>query len=445
MKFPANIPPLEACVHCGVKRDLDVAQRLQRLMAEISSSFVIHPPGQMDDAIEGIQHLICETLGLDRATLWRFTDDESELVLTHFWQRPGCQALRRNFVTNGNLPWVEGKMKRGESFHFSSLGDLPPEAARDVEVLRAHGTKSNATFPLIVDGKVFGALAFASINAQRAWTEDEIASLELISGVFSHVIRRRQVEERVEQLRDEIQRAARASVLGELAAALAHEINQPLTTILTNAQAARRFIRQGEARPEDMVAILDDIIRDDKRAGEVIRNLRALLADTPVSREPLALNKLISEVTAFLGKIMADAGVDLQFDPAPSLPLVRAARTDIQQVLINLLLNAIHAMSATPLECRRIVIRTDARGPWVSVRVTDHGCGIAPGHLDRIFEPFHTTRADGLGMGLTICRRIVEAHGGRIEARNDESGGAVFVFSLPPQSAPAEAREMRDV
>lgn len=220
-----------------MEHDLASALRVQRLLAEISSRFVTRPAGEIDETIEEIQQLICETLVLDRSTLWLFSEDGSELALAHFWQQPGCVPLRRNYVTNGHLPWAENRIMRGETFHFSRLGDLPPEAAIDLETLRTYGTKSNATFPLVADGKVFGALAFAMITEERHWTGDEISSLKLTAQIFSHVISRRRAEVRAEQLREEIQRSSRAAVLGEIAAALAHEINQPLTTILGNAQA----------------------------------------------------------------------------------------------------------------------------------------------------------------------------------------------------------------
>lgn len=440
MKQAQEIAFIGTCGHSQVPDDLAAALRLQRLLAEISSCFVTRPPGQVDETIEDSQRLICETLSMDRATLWQSTEDGTGMALTHFWQRPGCVPLRRNFVTHGNLSWAHAMLEQGKSFHVSRLDDLPPEAARDREVMRLHGTKSNATFPIFANGKVIGALAFATITRERDWTEDEIASLGLVAQIFGHVICRHRAEERVEQLRAEIQRSARASVLGEIAAELAHEINQPLTTILGNAQAARRFIRQGEAKPEEILAILDDIIRDDKRAGEVIRSLRALLEDSPMPREPHSLNELVTEVSVFLGKELESTGIELQLDLVLTPPWVKVARVEIQQVLHNLILNAAHAMAETPPEHRRIVIQTSACGSFTIVRVRDHGCGISPEHLDRIFEPFHTTRSDGLGMGLAICRRIVQGHGGSLQACNAETMGAEFTFSLPLDGGSRERR-----
>lgn len=416
--------------HLRVEHDLASALRLQRLLAEISSRFVTRPAGEIEETIEETQRLICETLYLDRSTLWLFSKDHSELALAHFWQQPGSIPLRRNFVTNGHLPWAEGNIIRGESFHFSSLDDLPPEASIDVETLRTHGTKSNATFPLIADGKVFGALAFAMLKKERHWTGDELSSLNLTSQIFSHVVSRHQAELCADQLREEIQRSSRAAVLGEIAAALAHEINQPLTAILGNAQAARRFITQGNADPTEILSILDDIIRDDKRAAEVIRNLREMLADSPAQRELCCLNELVRETIEFLRPDLTENRIEYRLDLAPLLSRIKMARVEIQQVLINLVSNATLAMSGIPPEERKIFIGTRASGSAVELRVRDTGGGIPPEHLDRIFEPFHSTRPDGLGIGLAVCRRIAEAHGGKIMAGNASSAGAEFVLSL---------------
>jgi signal transduction histidine kinase len=425
------IPNPKTSVDGHVEQDLASALRLQRLLAEISSRFVTRPAGRMDGTIEETQRLVCETLGLDRSTLWQITGDGAELVLTHFWQPVGGVPLRRNFITNSNLPWAEGMVRRGESFHFSSLDELPPEAALDVETLRLHGTRSNATFPLVADGGVFGALAFAMTRTERQWTEIEISGLQLVAQIFGHVISRRRSEERADQLREEIQRSTRAAELGEIAAALAHEINQPLTTILGNAQAARRFLDQGTATPAEFRTILDDIIRDDKRAAEIVHNLRDMLAGSPARRETTCLNAIIQETARFLHSDMAADAVDLQLDLAPSLPPVRAAPVEIQQLLINLIANATRAMRETPPPQRRVIIQTRHGRRMVHLRVSDHGCGIPPGHLDRIFEPFHTTCPDGLGMGLAICRRIAESHDGSIVAGNAATGGADFTLSLP--------------
>jgi two-component system sensor kinase FixL len=220
-------------------------------------------------------------------------------------------------------------------------------------------------------------------------------------------------------------------VLGELTSALAHELNQPLAAILSNAQAARRFMDAGNADPVEMREILEDIIRDDKRAGEVIHRLRAMLQKGEMSRERLSVEQVIAEAIALLNGELMVQGVDVQVHAAAQLLAVEAGRVELQQVLVNLLLNAARAMQELPSSERVIKIRIDAGDGDIVVAVEDRGQGIAADDLPRIFEPFFTTVSAGMGMGLAICRRIMQLHGGRIWAENNASGGATFFFSLP--------------
>ena len=232
----------------GVESELALKLRLQQLLADLLARFVALPSGQVDEAIEKTQRLIVETLGLDRSTLWQVAEGRPGMILTHCWQRPGWPALPPRFETEGKLPWAHAKVARGESFWFTSIDDLPPEAARDLESFRIHGPKSNVTIPLIANGQVFGALAFATLGKERKWRKDEIAELKMLAQIIANVLGRQRAEERAEQLRTEIAHSTRATMLGEMAAALAHELNQPLTAILSNAQAARRFIAKEQSK-----------------------------------------------------------------------------------------------------------------------------------------------------------------------------------------------------
>ena len=413
--------------------------RLQQLLAELSAQFVALPSSQVDGAIREAQRLIVETLGLDRSTLWQLVDDRPGLILTHVWQRTGWPPIPSHFYAQDNLPWASGKIARGESFSFSSIDDLPPEAARDAECFFQYGPKSNLTMPLMADGKVFGALAFASLAKERSWQPDEIAELKLVAQIIGNVVGRQRAENRVEQLRAELAHSTRSAVLGEFSAALAHDLNQPLAATLSNAQAALRFLEGDTADPGEIKAILQDIVRDSKRAGGVIHHLRVMLSHAPVDRELCCLNQLVREVAEFIKGEMIGREVELRLALAPALPPVQAASVEIQQVLVNLLLNAAQAMKDTSGELRQIRIETHFVKGMATVRVRDHGCGIPPERLGSIFNPFYTTKQSGLGMGLAICRRIVEAHGGHIEAESHPDGGAIFSFSLPAFSCPDAA------
>ncbi len=414
-----------------IETELADKLRLQRLLADLSSRFVALPSENVDAAIEETQRLIVETLGLDRSTLWQVAEDGPGMILTHCWQRPGPPRCPPGFRTQDTLPWACATLMRGDILCFSSVDELPPEAARDAETFRLHGPKSNVTIPLIANGRVFGALAFAALATERKWRPDEIAELKLIAQIIGNVVGRQRAEMREEELRNELSHAMRVASLGELTAALAHELNQPLAAILSNAQAARRFLAEGAIDQDELCAILDDIVRDDKRAGGIIHSLRAMVSRHPPPSEPCLLNDLVSQVIELMNSEFVGAQIAVFPALAPELPAVEASRVELQQVLVNLLVNAVHAMENTTPECRIIEVATRSEAEAVIVGIRDHGHGIPPDHLPHIFDPFYTTRTNGLGMGLSICRRIIENHAGRLEARNHDDGGASFTFSLP--------------
>jgi PAS domain S-box-containing protein len=414
-----------------VKAALEEKLRLQGLLASISTLLIGVPSNQVDAAIEQTQRVIVETLGLDRCTLWQRAEEGPGMVLAHCYQRPGWRPLPVGYSTEGNLPWAFDTVMRGEPFCFTTLADLPPEAARDVETFRKFGPVSNLTIPLIANERVIGALAFATLGAARIWREDEVLELKLIAQIIGNVFGRQRAELHEEQLRDELSHAMRVATLGELIAALAHELNQPLAAILSNAQAARRFIAASEPDLEEIRAILDDIVRDDKRAGAVIRNVRAMVSKRPADRESCCLDDLVEEVIELMGSEFIEHKIEVRTTLKAGSARVHAARVELQQVLLNLLVNAIHAMEQTPLAQRAIEVETQAGADVVSLSVRDHGHGIPPEQLATVFHPFFSTKATGLGIGLSICRRIIENHAGVIEARNGEDSGAHFSFSLP--------------
>lgn len=252
--------------------------------------------------------------------------------------------------------------------------------------------------------------------------------------VISHtdITERKNAELEAQLRREELTHVTRIVTIGELAASLAHEINQPITAILCNAEAAQRFLSRTTPDLEEVRTILADIIQDDKRAGEVIRRMRTLVKKETPQREPLNLNDAVRETIALVRNASFLGGVSIVDELDPELPVVPADRVQLQQVVMNLLLNATAAMKKTPPALRKLVITTgmrDGRGVMVSVR--DSGAGIAANDAERLFEPFYTTKRDGLGMGLPISRTIIKAHGGTIWAENHEEGGAVFHFTLP--------------
>jgi PAS domain S-box-containing protein len=244
---------------------------------------------------------------------------------------------------------------------------------------------------------------------------------------------RRQAEQDARELRESLSHVTRVTMAGELAASIAHELNQPLTAILSNAQAAQRFLASGtRANAQEVAEALVDIAQDAERAGEVIRRLHGLLRKGDIKQERLDLNRAIREVTTLARNEAVLREVAVELDLADDLPLVSGDRIQLQQVVLNLVMNACEAMSGTGAGARELRVETRRSAPGaVQVSIRDSGPGIDENSIDRIFEPFVTTKSGGMGMGLSISRSIVEAHGGELRAAANPDRGSTFAFSLP--------------
>ena len=257
-------------------------------------------------------------------------------------------------------------------------------------------------------------------------------------GVTIDITRRKQAELAVQQQRNELTHLSRVTTLGELSGSLAHELNQPLAAILSNAQAAQRFLARDNADLAEIQDILKDIVNEDKRAVEVIQRLRLLLKKGEVQHLPVNLNKVVEEVLKIISSDLVNHNINVNIDLAKKLPAVIGDRVQLQQVLLNLIMNACEAMSHTNADRRRLFVHTEQNGvDKVQVSVGDQGPGIPSESLGSIFEPFFTTKSQGMGLGLPICRTIITAHGGQLWATNNTPSGAVFHFKLP--TSPGES------
>jgi signal transduction histidine kinase len=224
---------------------------------------------------------------------------------------------------------------------------------------------------------------------------------------------------------------SRVAMLGELSGGIAHELNQPLTAILSNAQAAQHFIAGKDLDREELAEILKDIIAADQRAGEVIRRLRALFKKGETMLQPLDPNELVREVLGIAHGDLLTRAVEIQLDFAARLPLIQGDRVQLEQVMLNLVMNACDAMSAGGGEGRRLSIRTRSTDGAVQISFTDLGPGFRAEDYEKLFQPFYTTKPQGLGLGLSISRSIITAHGGRLWGTSSPGHGATFHLSFP--------------
>ncbi len=282
---------------------------------------------------------------------------------------------------------------------------------------------------LTADGRVLWVHDMIRVVAARADGRRQLRS------VMVDITERKQAELEVQQQRQVLTHLTRVATLGELSGALAHELSQPLTSILSNAQAAQRFLTREPVDLGEVRDILKDIVDDDRRAGAVIRRWRTLLRKGETQLHPLDLNDVTNEVLRLAHSELIAHRVTVTARLTPGLPAVRGDRVGLQQVLLNLIVNACDAMKLNEPAQRHLTVITGPDGAGaVQVSIADRGVGIPADKIERVFEPFFTTKEHGVGLGLAICRSIVAAHGGRMWVTNNSDRGATFCFALSAQS-----------
>jgi PAS domain S-box-containing protein len=242
----------------------------------------------------------------------------------------------------------------------------------------------------------------------------------------------RENDRRYREMQMELAHANRVATMGQLTASIAHEVNQPIAAMVANAEAALRWLGAGSSHLAEVARVLPSIIRDGTRAGEVVHRIRALMTKAPPSKDRLEINGVILEIIDLTRGEAMKYGISVLTELADHLPVVEADRVQLQQVLLNLIVNAVEAMGAANEGPRELLISTATiETGGVSVAVQDSGPGLEAAMLERMFESFYTTKPTGLGMGLSICRSIIEAHGGRLWASTNQPRGAIFQFTLP--------------
>ncbi len=276
------------------------------------------------------------------------------------------------------------------------------------------------------DGSTFlGAVTAVAIK-------DADGNVRHYDGILEDITELRQAQEEARKRREEIAHLGRVATMGELSASLAHELNQPLTAILSNAQAALRFLAGGKPDMDEIRDILADVVADDRRAGKVIERLRRLYRKGDIQKAPVDVNELIQEVISFITAETMIRNISIETSLDRRLPLVSGDKIHLQQVLINFILNASDAMNQNDFSGRKMVVSTRlVDDHMVQVSIMDNGIGLPHEVPDQVIEPFYTTKADGMGMGLSINRTIITAHSGRMWAENNLEKGATFHFTLP--------------
>lgn len=271
------------------------------------------------------------------------------------------------------------------------------------------------------------------VHANAELVRDKDGKPELLLGTVLDITHRKAIQEQLDNLRRELLHTTRRSTMGELTAALAHELNQPLAAILTNAQAAQRFLRKEKTDLDILRDILTDIVSDDKRAKEIILKLRSMMSTRTVEFNELDINELIDGIVPLIRSDAIIKNVKLTVDLKKGLPPVLGDQIELQQVVLNIILNGFESMEDKDKKELTIFIKQDD-AETITVGFQDSGFGLKEEDIENFFRPFITTKKKGMGMGLTISRSIIEAHGGKIWAKNNPDEGATFYFTLPVKS-----------
>jgi len=413
-----------------------VEEELQRARSELELR-VQQRTAELSKVNQELQQDVAERIQAERA----LRESEHHLMLAQSAARLGVWDL--DLSTNAHAASGEYLQLYGLPLDYPALpyqewlGLIHPDDRGRIDALLREtleqGRIWDAEFRVVwPDGGVHWLLGKGTVFL------DDSGQPVRIAGVNLDITDRKQAEADARRSLDEIAHLNRVAAMGELTASLAHELNQPLAAILSNAQAANRFLGGESADLAQALECLKDIVADDKRAEEVIKRLRALLRKEESGTTQVDLNEVVADVIRLLQHEAMMRQASVAFEPSPNLPAVVGDRVQLYQVVLNLIVNGLEASAKQGPGDRWLKVRTiRSSSGAVEMTVEDSGKGIAESELTRVFEPFFTTKPDGLGMGLSISRSIVQAHGGRLWAENSADGGAMFrcVLAAAQQTA----------
>jgi FixJ family two-component response regulator/signal transduction histidine kinase len=419
-----------ALEHKRTRESLDAAIDFEQNVSDILAALLAAGDGDAGRVIEAGLESMARAFGAERATLWQRATPSGAFEKQHRWLAPGVPAPPEE-AEGRDMPWLSRQLARGQLVRFARLDELTGEAAADLPGLRTLHIRAALVVPLSVGGAVVGALAFAASTTDRDWPDALVPRVRLVGEMFASVLARRAAEARESEAQAQAAHAARVGTMGVLAASLVHELTQPLAASLANAETAAELLATAVPDIDELRATVGDIVGDGRRVAELIQQLRRFLRRGEVDRSALSLRPLLDEALQLVAIAATDKHIALALDVPDGLPRFAGDRVQIQQLLLNLLLNAIDALDTTPPHLRRIGVVARPSAAGLSVEIADNGCGMDKATLARVFQPFFSTKPAGMGLGLAIGRSIVASHAGTMNVRSTLGEGTVFRLELP--------------
>ncbi len=430
--------------YIGSATDITERKRLEeRLRVQHTVAQILAEAATIEEATPRILRAMGECLGWDVGALWRVDREAAALRYVELWHKASIEVPEFERVSR-EFTFVPGLGLPGRVW-----SSLEPEYIPDVvsdenfprgPIAEREGLHAAFGFPILLGGAVLGVIEFFSREIRQP-DQELLNMLATIGSQIGQFIERKRAEEAFRRVQMELAHANRVATMGQLSATIAHEVKQPITAAVTYALAARRFLSADPPNFHEVDDALSLIVKEGNRAGEVVARIPALIKKVPARKDAVAINDAILEVIALTRAEAANNSVSVRTQLAEGLPRVQGDRVQLQQVLLNLIINAIEAMRDVGEEQRELLISSRNEPDGVSVEVRDSGPGFAPETLEHVFEAFYTTKPGGLGMGLSICRSIIEAHGGRLWASANLPRGASFQFAVGERE-PAPRRQL---
>lgn len=406
----------------------------ERLLSDLSARFANVAADRVVAEIETALEQLFKFLGFARGTFGEFTEG-GDLYILCSAAAEGLETVPLGRVT-GFRKWFEKELFSGRTIAFRSWDDYPaPLSPALEEHYRQRDIVPQLLIPLTVGGNVVAMIALVAFRSGREWPDEFVARIKVIGEVMAQALIRKRSEDALRATQSELARVSSLSAAGQMAASIAHEINQPLNAIVTNGSAGLRWLSNPEPDIQEVRAAFERIVREGNRASQIIVGIRAMFKND--SREAsLDLNRLVRETLTLLDSELRMNKVLVQLELIPEPLRVLADRAQLQQVIANLITNAMEAMNAVDDRVRTLRVKSATnKTDGVLITVEDCGQGIDQENQGRIFNPFFTTKPQGMGMGLTICRSIIESHGGNLSASAAHPHGMVFRVALPIETA----------